>query len=72
VSTIEELLGIKTVVRNRHADDATPSIRKTWHSPTSGGRSVGIVRTQTEATVYVIIIIIIIIITIKVKVNISP
>jgi hypothetical protein len=35
----------------RHADNVTPSIRKklALTSPTSGGRSVGIVRMRTEA-----------------------
>jgi hypothetical protein len=60
VSTTEELLDRKvaapvyktenTEVGIRHADHVAPSIRKklaiTW--PTSGGRSVGIVRSRTQ------------------------
>jgi hypothetical protein len=39
-------------VRIRHADHVAPSIRKTLAltSPTSGGRSVGIVRSRTQDT----------------------
>jgi hypothetical protein len=51
VSTAEELIEIKsTAVGIRHADHVTPSIRKHWHltSPTSGGRSFGIVRSRTQ------------------------
>jgi hypothetical protein len=62
VSTIEELLGRKssgsiletenTVVGIRYADCATLSILRklVLTSPTSGGRSVGIVRSRTKAT----------------------
>jgi hypothetical protein len=63
VSTIEELLGKKkvatpiyktenTAVGIRHADHVAPSIRKrlALTSPTKGGRSVGIVRSRTQAT----------------------
>jgi hypothetical protein len=41
-----------TAVGNRRADYATPSIRKSWHwlGRTSGGRSVGIVRSRNKAT----------------------
>jgi hypothetical protein len=61
VSTTEELLGRKvaapvyktenTAVWIRYADHAAPSIRKKFSitSPTSGGRSVGIVRSRTQA-----------------------
>jgi hypothetical protein len=60
VGTAEELLDRKvaapvyktenTAVGIRHADHAAPSIRKklTITSPTSGGRSVGIVRSRTQ------------------------
>jgi hypothetical protein len=59
VSTTEELIDRKvaapvqktenTAVGIRHADHVAPSISKSWHtSPTSGGRSVGIVRSRTE------------------------
>jgi hypothetical protein len=60
-STTEELLDRKvaapvyktenTAVGIRHADDVAPSIRKKLAitSPTSGGRSVGIVRSRTQA-----------------------
>jgi hypothetical protein len=37
-----------TAMGIRCADHATPSTRKTW--PTSGGRSVGVVRLRTTAT----------------------
>jgi hypothetical protein len=61
VSTTEELLDRKvaapvqksenTAVGIRHADHVAPSIRKSWQSPpNSGGRSVGIVRSQTQTT----------------------
>jgi hypothetical protein len=42
----------KTAVGIRCADHATPSTRKrlALSSPTSGGRSVGIVRLRTKAT----------------------
>jgi hypothetical protein len=62
VSTIEELLEGKssgsgleienTPIGIRHADHVTPSIRKNLAltSPTSRGRSVGIVRSRTQAT----------------------
>jgi hypothetical protein len=62
VGTTEELLGRKssgsvletenTDVGVRHADHVAPSIRKTLAltSPTSGGRPVGIVRSQAQAT----------------------
>jgi hypothetical protein len=61
VSTTEELLGIvaapvykgeNVAVGIRHADHVAPSIGKNLAltSLTSGGRSVGIVRLQTEAT----------------------
>jgi hypothetical protein len=61
VSTTEELLDRKvaapvkkrenTAVEIRHADHVAPSIRKTLAitSPTSGGRSVGIVRSRTQS-----------------------
>jgi hypothetical protein len=60
VSTTEELLGRKcsacgletvNVAVNRHADQAAFSIRKklTLTSRTSGGRSVGIFRSRTQA-----------------------
>jgi hypothetical protein len=39
-----------TVVWIRCADHATPSIRKSLHSPTSSGRSVGRVRLRTKVT----------------------
>jgi hypothetical protein len=60
VSTTEELLDRKvaapvqktenTAVVIRHADHVAPSMRKKLSitSPTSGGRSVGIVRSQTQ------------------------
>jgi hypothetical protein len=53
VSTTEELLersSENTAVGIRHADHVTPSIRKKLAitSPTSGGRSVGIVRSRTQ------------------------
>jgi hypothetical protein len=60
VSTTEEVLDGKlvapvkktdnTAVGIRHADHVAPSIRKKFAitSPTSGGRSVGIVRSQTQ------------------------
>jgi hypothetical protein len=44
-----------TAVGIRHADHVSPT------SPTSGGRSVGVVRSRTQATEFIIIIIIIII-----------
>jgi hypothetical protein len=62
VSTTEELLGRKrsgsgleiynTAVGIRHANHVVPSIRKKFAltSPTSGGRSVVIVRSQTQTT----------------------
>jgi hypothetical protein len=61
VSTTEELREWKrigsgsrnpriAVVVIRCADHATPSIRKSWTWPTSGGRSVDIVRLWTKAT----------------------
>jgi hypothetical protein len=61
VSTTEELLDRKvatpvykienTAVGIRHADHVAPSVRKTLviTSLTSGGRSVGIVRSRTQA-----------------------
>jgi hypothetical protein len=59
VRIIEELLewkssgsGLKTDINGRGircADHATPSIRKALTSPTSGGRSVGIVRVRTKS-----------------------
>jgi hypothetical protein len=60
VSTTEELLDRKvaapvyktenTAVGIRHADHVVPSIRKTLAitSPTSGSRTIGIVRSRTE------------------------
>jgi hypothetical protein len=60
VSTTEEILDRKvaasvyktenTAIGIRHADHVAPSIRKKLAitSPTSGGRSVGIVRSQTQ------------------------
>jgi hypothetical protein len=60
VSTAEELLDRNvaapvyktenTAVGIRHADHVAPSIRKSWQSlsPTSCGRSVGIVRSRTQ------------------------
>jgi hypothetical protein len=60
MSTTEELLDRKVAapvyktenmaVRIRHADHVAPSIRKMLEitSPTSGGRSVGIVRSRTQ------------------------
>jgi hypothetical protein len=60
VSTTEELLDIKVAapvqktenkaIGIRHGDHVAPSIRKTLTitSPTSGGRSVGIVRSRTR------------------------
>jgi hypothetical protein len=62
VSTTEELLGRKvdapvkktknTAVGIRHADHATPLYpqKLALTSPTSGGRSVGIFRSLTQAT----------------------
>jgi hypothetical protein len=62
VSTTEELLDRKvaapvyktenTAVGIRHADNVAPSIsnKLAITSPTSGGRSVGIVRSQTQTT----------------------
>jgi hypothetical protein len=63
VSTTEELLGRKRSVSGpesreygrvgiRHTDNVAPYIRKTFAltSPTRGGRSVGIVRSRTQAT----------------------
>jgi hypothetical protein len=62
VSTTDELLDRKvaapvyktenTAVGIRHANHVTPSIRKNLaiSSPTSGGRSVRIVRSRTQAT----------------------
>jgi hypothetical protein len=62
VSTTEELLGRKVAapvykaenmeVGIRHADHVAPSIRKklALTSLTSGGRSVGIVQSRTQAT----------------------
>jgi hypothetical protein len=60
VSTTEELLERKssgsgrTAVRIRHADHVALSIRKSLvlSSATSGGRSVGMVRSRTQATEY--------------------
>jgi hypothetical protein len=55
VSTTEELLDRKVAAPNtavgiRHADHVATSIRKRLAitSPTSGGRSVGVVRSQTQ------------------------
>jgi hypothetical protein len=60
VSTTEELLDRKveapvyktenTAIGIRHADHVAPSIRKklAFTSPTSGGRSVGMVRSRTQ------------------------
>jgi hypothetical protein len=60
VSTTEELLDRKvaapvlktenTAVGIRYADLVAPSIRKSWQSlsPTSGGHTVGIVRSRTQ------------------------
>jgi hypothetical protein len=67
VSTIEELLKRKssgsgleildTAVGIRHADHVHPlSAKMALTSPTSGGRSVGIVRSRTQATTLVIYI----------------
>jgi hypothetical protein len=65
VSTTEELLDRKiaapvyktenTAVENRHADHVEPSIRKKLAitSPTSGGRSAGIVRSRTQTMEFV-------------------
>jgi hypothetical protein len=65
VSTTEELHDRKvaapvyktenTAVGIRHADHVAPSIRKklSLTSPTSDGRSVGIVRSQTQTTEFV-------------------
>jgi hypothetical protein len=60
VSTIEELVERKskgsgpeidiTAVGIRHADHVASSIQLALTSPTSGGRSVGIVRSRTQAT----------------------
>jgi hypothetical protein len=62
VSKTEELLGRKGIgygletenmaVGIRHTDHVAPSIRKnmTLTSPTTGGRSVGIVRSRTQST----------------------
>jgi hypothetical protein len=61
VSTIEELLGRSCGCglenreyghRDHHAGHVAPYIRKKLEltSPTSGGRSVGIVRSRTQAT----------------------
>jgi hypothetical protein len=64
VSTTEELLDGKvaapvyktenTAVGIRHADHVAPSIRKKFAitSPTSGGRSVGIVSSRTQTMVF--------------------
>jgi hypothetical protein len=43
----------------RHADHVAPSIRKSWHylRPQSGGRSVGIVRSRTQAMEFFLIIV---------------
>jgi hypothetical protein len=66
VSTFEELLGRKSSCsgqenreygrRDLRADHATPLFPQTLAltSPTSGGRSVGIVRSQTQATQFFI------------------
>jgi hypothetical protein len=45
-----------TAVGIGHADHVVPSIRKTLAltSPTSGGHSVGIVRSRTQATEFVL------------------
>jgi hypothetical protein len=68
VSTTEELLDRKvaapvyktddTAVGIRHAYHVALSIRKklTLTSPTSGGRSVGIVRSRTQTTVFVLFV----------------
>jgi hypothetical protein len=68
VSTTEELLDRKvaanvyktenTAVGIGKADHVTPSIRKKLAitSPTSGGRSVGIVRSQTQTTEFSLVI----------------
>jgi hypothetical protein len=65
VSTTEELLERKveapvykienTAVRIRHADHVASSIRKksAITSPTSGSRSVGIVRSRTQTTEFI-------------------
>jgi hypothetical protein len=65
VSTTEELLGRKnsgsgleteiTAVGIRHADHATPLYpqKMALTSPTSGGRSVSIVRSRTKATEFI-------------------
>jgi hypothetical protein len=59
VSTTGELLDRKvaasleienTAVGIRHADHVAPSIHKSWQSPTSGGLSVGIVRSRPQTT----------------------
>jgi hypothetical protein len=69
VSTIEELLGRKSSgsgleIREyslgiRHADYSTPlySQKLALTSPTSGGRSVGTVRSQIQATEFVLFVI---------------
>jgi hypothetical protein len=58
-SAIEELFEIKSrgSVGIRHADHVAPSIRKklTLTSPTSFGRSVGIVRSRNQATEFVVV-----------------
>jgi hypothetical protein len=68
VSTSEELLDRKvvapvyktdnTAVEIRHADHVAPSIRKKLAitSPTSGGRSAGIVRSRTQATEFSLVL----------------
>jgi hypothetical protein len=69
VSTTEELLDRKvtapvqktenTAVGIRHADHVAPSIRKSWQtSPTSGGRSVGIVRSRTQAMEFSLVLVV--------------
>jgi hypothetical protein len=67
VSTTEELLDRKvaapvwktenTAVGIRHADHVAPSIRKKLAitSPTSGGRSVGVVRLRTQTMEFVFV-----------------
>jgi hypothetical protein len=47
-----------TAVRTLHSDHVAPSIRKklALTSPTSGGLSVGIVRSRTQATVFVFLL----------------
>jgi hypothetical protein len=71
VSTTEELLDRKvtalvyktenTAVRIRHAHHVVPSIRKKLEitSPTSGGRSVGIVRSRTQTMEFSLVFIIV-------------